>query len=38
MSGDCLVPVLFQIAILIQPTSTAALTNIIKMADHSSTR
>lgn len=38
MSGDCLVPVLLQIAILIQLTSTAALTNIIKMAVHSSTR
>lgn len=38
MSGDCLVPVLLQIAILIQLTSTAALTNIIKMAVHSSAR
>lgn len=32
MSGDCLVPVLLQIVILIQLTSTAVLTNIIKMA------
>lgn len=38
MSGDCLVPVLLQIVILIQLTSTAVLTNIIKMAVHLRTR